>query len=191
MPPGPLFEHERCHRHAPARRSCLELGGTAVHGDQGRARAAGGGRPTPARIGSGICSPPMTCPATGCMGTSSRGSAGGVPGLPAVPAHPVSTCGAAGDRAGQLQPAPVNPRERAGCRLGGGEQRGVGLRPDQRQPPEPDRGPVAALRYFTLDGTDHANHTEQGLMIRRHIAWRNRHARDKRLQTIVNRANVA
>ncbi|WP_066886235.1 IS630 family transposase, partial [Carbonactinospora thermoautotrophica] len=30
-----------------------------------------------------------------------------------------------------------------------------------------------ALRYFTLDGTDHASHREQASMIRRYIAWRN------------------
>ena len=34
-----------------------------------------------------------------------------------------------------------------------------------------------ALRYFALDGTDHATHGEQASMIRRYIAWRNRHAR--------------
>ena len=33
-----------------------------------------------------------------------------------------------------------------------------------------------ALRYFTLDGTDHASHTEQATMIRRYIIWRNNHA---------------
>jgi transposase len=48
-----------------------------------------------------------------------------------------------------------------------------------------------ALRYFTLDGTDHASHAEQGLMIRRYIAWRNRHARDRRLRAVVDRAKVA
>jgi hypothetical protein len=48
----------------------------------------------------------------------------------------------------------------------------------------------AALRYFTLDGTDHPSHAEQGLMIRRFIAWRNRHAPDERLGRIVKRANV-
>ena len=32
------------------------------------------------------------------------------------------------------------------------------------------------LRYFTLDGTDHADHKEQGSMIRRYIIWRNRQA---------------
>jgi hypothetical protein len=33
-------------------------------------------------------------------------------------------------------------------------------------------GHFAALRYFTLDGTDHASHEEQGRMIRRYLAWR-------------------
>jgi transposase len=48
-----------------------------------------------------------------------------------------------------------------------------------------------ALRYFTLDGTDHASHKEQGSMIRRYIIWRNRHAADQRLRALVDRANVA
>ncbi len=48
-----------------------------------------------------------------------------------------------------------------------------------------------ALRYFTLDGTDHRSHEEQNLMIRRYIAWRNRNAHDKTLRELVKRANVA
>ena len=48
-----------------------------------------------------------------------------------------------------------------------------------------------ALRYFTLDGTDHASHKEQASMIRRYIIWRNNHAYDERLRCIVGRANVA
>ncbi|MCX4507979.1 hypothetical protein OOK53_36580 [Streptomyces anulatus] len=48
-----------------------------------------------------------------------------------------------------------------------------------------------ALRYFTLDGTDHADHKEQGSMIRRYIIWRNRHADDRLLRAVVHRANVA
>jgi transposase len=48
-----------------------------------------------------------------------------------------------------------------------------------------------ALRYFTLDGTDHASHREQASMIRRYIIWRNNHAYDERLRRIVTRANVA
>lgn len=48
-----------------------------------------------------------------------------------------------------------------------------------------------ALRYFCLDGTDHASHREQASMIRRYIAWRNRNAEDKALRELVKRANVA
>jgi hypothetical protein len=48
-----------------------------------------------------------------------------------------------------------------------------------------------ALRYFTLDGTDHQTHGEQGSMIRRYIAWRNRNTDNPRLRRIVDRANVA
>ena len=48
-----------------------------------------------------------------------------------------------------------------------------------------------ALRYFALDGTDHATHEEQASMIRRYIIWRNNHAYDERLRRIIDRANVA
>lgn len=48
-----------------------------------------------------------------------------------------------------------------------------------------------ALRYFALDGTDHASHAEQASMIRRYIRWRNRHAHDQQLQQRTKRANVA
>jgi hypothetical protein len=48
-----------------------------------------------------------------------------------------------------------------------------------------------ALRYFALDGTDHASHKEQASMIRRYIIWRNSHAYDQRLRQVVTRANVA
>ena len=48
-----------------------------------------------------------------------------------------------------------------------------------------------ALRYFTLDGTDHRSHEEQNSMIRRYIVWRNRNAKDKTLRELVKRGNVA
>ncbi|MFI0467226.1 IS630 family transposase [Saccharopolyspora sp. 5N102] len=48
-----------------------------------------------------------------------------------------------------------------------------------------------ALRYFTLDGTDHASHHEQASTIRRYIAWRNRNTDNPRLHKIVQQANVA
>lgn len=51
--------------------------------------------------------------------------------------------------------------------------------------------PFTTLRYFTLGGTDHPSHKEQGSMIRRYIVWRNKHARDDRLREVVDRANVA
>jgi hypothetical protein len=47
-----------------------------------------------------------------------------------------------------------------------------------------------ALRYFALDGTDHASHREQGSMIRRYVIWRSNHAYE-RLRRIIDRANVA
>ena len=48
-----------------------------------------------------------------------------------------------------------------------------------------------ALRYFALNGTDHRNHEEQNSMIRRYIAWRNRHADNEELRAISLRAKVA
>jgi hypothetical protein len=48
-----------------------------------------------------------------------------------------------------------------------------------------------ALRYFTLDGTDHASRAERASMIRRYIAWRNRNTDNPRLRKIVQRAAVA
>jgi transposase len=47
------------------------------------------------------------------------------------------------------------------------------------------------LRYFALDGTDHPDHATQGRMIRRYIAWRNRHAADHDLRRVIDKANVA
>jgi len=48
-----------------------------------------------------------------------------------------------------------------------------------------------ALRYFALNGTDHRNHAEQNSMIRRYIAWRNRHKDDEILRSVSLRTKVA
>jgi transposase len=48
-----------------------------------------------------------------------------------------------------------------------------------------------ALRYFALNGTDHRSHEEQNSMIRRYLAWRNRHTGDAELRAISLRAKVA
>jgi transposase len=47
-----------------------------------------------------------------------------------------------------------------------------------------------ALRYFALDGTDHETHRQQASMIRRYIAWRNRHATDPKLRKVIRRAEI-
>ena len=47
-----------------------------------------------------------------------------------------------------------------------------------------------ALRYFALDGTDHDTHHEQASMIRRYIAWRNRHVTDPKLRKVIRRAET-
>lgn len=47
---------------------------------------------------------------------------------------------------------------------------------------------ATALRYFTLDRTHHHTHHAQAGMIRRYLGWRNRHAADKNLRTVVGRA---
>lgn len=47
-----------------------------------------------------------------------------------------------------------------------------------------------ALRYFTLNGTDHATHHEQATAIRRYIAWRNSHTTDPKLRKVIRRASI-
>jgi hypothetical protein len=48
-------------------------------------------------------------------------------------------------------------------------------------------GPV---RYFALDGTDHASYKDQASMIRRYIVRCANHVCDERLRRVVDRANV-
>ncbi|MDK9501309.1 IS630 family transposase [Streptomyces katrae] len=81
--------------------------------------------------------------------------------------------------------------KRSGDGLGRGQQCRDRLHPDEFILAQPHRGQSTALRYFTLDGTDHTSHKEQGSMIRRYIIWRNRHANDNHLRKIVAKANVA
>jgi len=48
-----------------------------------------------------------------------------------------------------------------------------------------------ALRYFALNGIDRQSHEEQNSMIRRHIAWRNRHKDDEAVRAISLSTKVA
>ena len=76
--------------------------------------------------------------------------------------------------------------------MGGGEQRRTGVRAVLRASwLNRIEAQFTALRYFALDGTDHPTHEAQSRMIRRYIAWRNRHADDQALRELVKRANVA
>jgi hypothetical protein len=65
------------------------------------------------------------------------------------------------------------PGKRARPVLKGGPRRGDA-------PGLPDEAQLTALRYFALDGTDHATYQEQASMIRRYIIWRNNYADDER-----------
>jgi hypothetical protein len=69
--------------------------------------------------------------------------------------------------------------------VGRGQQDRDRLHANQFVRVKPHRGQFTALRYFALDGTDHASHEEQGGMIRRYIIWRNNHAYGERLRRIV------
>ncbi len=83
------------------------------------------------------------------------------------------------------------PKRPAGADLHRGQQHRAGLRPLLRKLLNRTEARFTALRYFALDGTDHDSHQVLGRMIRRYIAWRNRHARDAKLQEVIKRANVA
>jgi hypothetical protein len=49
---------------------------------------------------------------------------------------------------------------------------------------------AAALRYFTIHGTDRRSHEEQSSMIRRYITWRNRHAQHVTPRERVHHASI-
>jgi transposase len=49
---------------------------------------------------------------------------------------------------------------------------------------------VTALRYFALDGPDRDSHREQAGMIRRYIAWRNRHLQDDRRRRVIGKGET-
>ena len=50
---------------------------------------------------------------------------------------------------------------------------------------------ITAPGYLHLDGTDQETHEVEAFLIRRYIAWRNRHAQDQALRELLKRAKVA
>jgi hypothetical protein len=109
----------------------------------------------------------------------------------AVSIRPGYASGSCGTTSGASQDAQGQPQGPTSPNLCRGQQHRVGLRRLLRHLAQPHQSPVTALRHFALDGTDHETDQVQARMVRRFIAWRNRHARDVKLQQIVRRANVA
>ena len=77
-----------------------------------------------------------------------------------------------------------NQERYPGRRVGSSEQRGVGVRAHQRLVLQPHRVPHQGVALLRANGTDHQNHEEQNSMIRRYIAWRNRHTDNEELRAI-------
>ena len=115
-----------------------------------------------------------------------------VPRVLPLPAQPLPARRPHRHRAGQLQPAPLDQEGRPGSG-DWAEANNVELAyvPTNASWLNRIEAQFQALRYFTLDGTDHRSHEEQNSMIRRYIIWRNRNAQDETLRELVKRANVA
>ena len=117
---------------------------------------------------------------------------GPVPGVLPLPAHPLPARDPDRDHLRQLQPAPDHRARTAGSGPGPTANNvEIAYTPTNSSWLNRIEAQFTALRYFALDGTDHASHKEQASMIRRYIIWRNNHAYDERLRRIVDRANVA
>ena len=117
---------------------------------------------------------------------------GPVPGVLPLPALPLPAVHPDRDHLRQLQPAPDHrARTRRVGTWATANNVEIAYTPTNSSWLNRIEAQFTALRYFALDGTDHASHKEQASMIRRYIIWRNNHAYDERLRRIVDRANVA
>ena len=154
--------------------------------DRGRGDAVGG-RPTSDRTGSGTCWPATTCPPTGSTATSRPARAAPSSWPSAATCAPCTrprcgsrSCWTTSARTCRPRPTPgsVTGRRRTTSNWPTCPFYGSWLNRIEAQ--------FTALRYFALDGTDHASHREQASMIRRYIAWRNRHVTDPTLRKVVN-----
>ena len=163
----------------------------ACRGGRGTRPGAVAGRPSPAPTACAISSPPTICAATGSTATSSAASGA---------ASSSSSC----RYVRSFYPAEVriaivldnfSPHlsTKNDTRVGdwaAANNIELAYVPFNASWLNRIEAQFTALRYFALDGTDHRSHEEQGQMIRRYIAWRNRNAYDRGLREVVNRANV-
>jgi hypothetical protein len=99
--------------------------------------------------------------------------------------------GTAGYRAGQLQPASVHPHRPPGRQLAAANNVELAYVPTNASWLNRIEAQFQALRYFTLDGTDHISQVEQASMIRHYITWRNQNAHNQRQRETVDRVKVA
>ena len=76
------------------------------------------------------------------------------------------------DHLRQLQTALDQGRRRPGRGLGTGNNIKIAYIPADASWLNRIWVQFTALRYFTIDGTDHASHRQQASMIRRYIIWR-------------------
>ena len=112
---------------------------------------------------------------------------GPVPGVLPLPALPLPARHPDRDHLRQLQPAPDHRARTPGSGPGPTANNvEIAYTPTNSSWLNRIEAQFTALRYFTLDGTDHASHKEQASMIRRYIIWRNNHAYDERLRRIVD-----
>src|SRR5690606_31230341 len=73
---------------------------------------------------------------------------------------------------------------------GGGENAEIAYTPTDSSWLNRIEARFTALREFTLNGTDHVDHREQGSVIRRYIAWRHRNVGVHRQRWEVSKADV-
>ena len=164
----------------------------AGKGDPAHLGGGADGRRTPARTGCGICWPATTCRPTGSTGTSRPTRA-----APSS-SRSAATCARCtrprcASRSCWTTSARTCRRRKTRASVDWAAANNVELAyvPFYASWLNRIEAQFQALRYFALDGTDHASHHEQGRMIRRYIAWRNRNAHDRALRELVKRANVA
>ena len=154
-------------------------------------RGAGCAPPTPAPPGSGTCSPPTSWARTSCSGTSSRARPGPGSWSSAATCAPCTRRVRIAIICDNFSPHLSTRRDRRVGTWAKANNVEIAYTPTNSSWLNRIEAQFTALRYFALDGTDHATHKEQASMIRRYIIWRNNHAYDERLRRIIDRANVA
>ena len=128
-------------------------------------RGAGGGRPTPARTGSGTCSPPTTWPRDRLYGhIKPTQEPHRVPGVLPLPAHRCTrpTC-ASRSCCDNFSPHLIDQDDASGSATWAAANNvELAYTPTNASWLNRIEAQFTALRYFALDGTDHASHKRAG-----------------------------